>query len=56
MEHNRRAASRLSCGVISEKGYTLDMSVVARAGEITRAVPFTDVVDMQFVKKRRKGV
>lgn len=38
-------------GVISEKGYLLDMDVVAKTGEFTKPTPFADVVDMQFVKK-----
>ena len=40
-------------GVISPKGYALDMEVVAKSGVFTKAVPFAEVVDMQFVTKHR---
>jgi NitT/TauT family transport system substrate-binding protein len=38
-------------GMVSEKGYALDMDVVAKTGAFTKSVPYNDVVDMQFVKK-----
>jgi NitT/TauT family transport system substrate-binding protein len=40
-------------GIISPKGYALDMEVVAKSGVFTKAVPFAEVVDMQFVTKHR---
>jgi NitT/TauT family transport system substrate-binding protein len=42
-------------GVISEKGYVLDMSVVAKSGEFSKTVTYNDVVDMTFVKKHAKS-
>jgi NitT/TauT family transport system substrate-binding protein len=42
-------------GVISPKGYALDMEVVAKSGVFTKNVPFSDVVDMQFVTKHRSA-
>ena len=36
-------------GMVSEKGYQLDMDVVAKTGAFTKPVPYADVVDMQFV-------
>jgi NitT/TauT family transport system substrate-binding protein len=38
-------------GMVSEKGYNLDMEVVAKSGAFTKHVPYADVVDMQFVRK-----
>jgi NitT/TauT family transport system substrate-binding protein len=38
-------------GTVSEKGYALDMEVVAKTGAFTKSVPYSDVVDMQFVRK-----
>jgi NitT/TauT family transport system substrate-binding protein len=38
-------------GLVSEKGYALDMDVVAKTGAFTKSVPYNDVVDMQFVRK-----
>jgi NitT/TauT family transport system substrate-binding protein len=38
-------------GMVSEKGYLLDMEVVAKTGAFTKSVPYNDVVDMQFVRK-----
>jgi NitT/TauT family transport system substrate-binding protein len=38
-------------GMVSKKGYELDMDVVARTGAFTKPVPYDDVVDMQFVRK-----
>jgi NitT/TauT family transport system substrate-binding protein len=38
-------------GMVSEKGYQLDMDVVAKTGAFTKHVPYADVVDMQFVRK-----
>jgi NitT/TauT family transport system substrate-binding protein len=38
-------------GMVSEKGYQLDMDVVAKTGAFTKPVPYSDVVDMQFVRK-----
>lgn len=43
-------------GWVSEKGYNLDMEVVAKSGEFTKPVAYTDVVDMQFVKKPSRSV
>jgi NitT/TauT family transport system substrate-binding protein len=40
-------------GWVSEKGYNLDMEVVAQSGEFTKHVEYSSVVDMQFVKKSR---
>lgn len=40
-------------GIISPKGYALDMEVVAKSGVFTKTVPFADVIDMQFVTKHR---
>jgi NitT/TauT family transport system substrate-binding protein len=40
-----------SDGMISKKGYELDMDVVAKTGAFTKKVPYEDVVDMQFVRK-----
>jgi NitT/TauT family transport system substrate-binding protein len=40
-------------GFISEKGYALDMSIVAKSGEFSKAVTYADVVDMSFVKKHK---
>ena len=37
-------------GMVSEKGYQLDMDVVAKTGAFTKPVPYADVVDMQFVR------
>ena len=37
--------------MVSEKGYALDMDVVAKTGAFTKSVPYNDVVEMQFVKK-----
>jgi NitT/TauT family transport system substrate-binding protein len=42
-------------GVISEKGYLLDMSIVAKSGEFTKTIAYGDVVDMTFVKKHPKS-
>ena len=42
-------------GVISEKGYVLDMSIVAKSGEFSKAITYGDVVDMTFVKKHAKN-
>ena len=42
-------------GVISPKGYNLDMEVVAKSGVFTKSVPFADVVDMQFVSRYRSA-
>jgi NitT/TauT family transport system substrate-binding protein len=42
-------------GVISEKGYLLDMSIVAKSGEFTKTIGYSDVVDMTFVKKHPKS-
>lgn len=39
-------------GFVSKQAYDLDMDVVSRSGEFTKAVPYTDVVDMQFIKNR----
>jgi len=41
-------------GIVSEKGYLLDMEVVAKTGAFTKTVPYSDVVDMQFVQKALK--
>lgn len=41
-------------GIVSEKGYLLDMEVVAKTGAFTKSVPYKDVVDMQFVEKALK--
>ena len=41
-------------GIVSEKGYLLDMEVVAKTGAFTKSVPYNDVVDMQFVEKALK--
>lgn len=38
-------------GMVSEKGYQLDMDVVAKTGVFTRSAPYSEVVDMQFVRK-----
>jgi NitT/TauT family transport system substrate-binding protein len=38
-------------GIVSEKGYALDMEVVANTGAFKKPVPYNDVVDMQFVRK-----
>ena len=38
-------------GFVSKKGYDLDMEIVAKSGEFTKTVNYSDVVDMQFVKK-----
>jgi NitT/TauT family transport system substrate-binding protein len=38
-------------GMVAEKGYALDMDVVAKTGAFTKSVPYNDVVDMQFVRK-----
>lgn len=38
-------------GYISKKGYALDMSIVAKSGEFSKAISYGDVVDMSFVKK-----
>ena len=40
-------------GIITEKGYLLDMSVVAKSGEFSKTIGFNDVVDMTFVKKHK---
>jgi NitT/TauT family transport system substrate-binding protein len=40
-------------GFISEKGYVLDMSIVAKSGEFTKAIGYSDVVDMSFVKNHQ---
>lgn len=42
-------------GMVSEKGYLLDMEVVAKTGAFTKSVPYNDVVDMQFVRKALNG-
>jgi NitT/TauT family transport system substrate-binding protein len=42
-------------GIISPKGYALDMEVVAKSGVFTKSVPFADVVDMQFVSRYRSA-
>ncbi len=42
-------------GWISEKGYVLDMSVVAKSGEFSKTITYNDVVDMTFVKKHPKS-
>ena len=42
-------------GFISPKGYTLDMSIVAKSGEFTKSVPYANVIDMTFVKKRMRS-
>jgi NitT/TauT family transport system substrate-binding protein len=41
-------------GMVSEKGYQLDMDVVAKTGAFTKPVPYADVVDMQFVRKAQQ--
>ena len=41
-------------GMVSQKGYELDMSVVAKTGAFTKPVPYADVVDMQFVRKAQQ--
>lgn len=38
-------------GVMSQKGYALDMEVVYSSGEFTTPTPFDSVIDMQFVKR-----
>lgn len=40
-------------GFISEKGYLLDMSIVAKSGEFSKTIGYNDVVDMSFVKKHK---
>jgi NitT/TauT family transport system substrate-binding protein len=40
-------------GFMSEKGYLLDMSVVAKTGEFTKTMPYGDVIDNSFVKKHK---
>ena len=37
-------------GIVSEKGYALDMEVVANTGAFKKPVSYNDVVDMQFVR------
>jgi NitT/TauT family transport system substrate-binding protein len=44
-----------SDGMVSEKGYNLDMEVVAATGAFTTPVPYKDVVDMQFVQKAARA-
>jgi NitT/TauT family transport system substrate-binding protein len=43
-------------GWVSEKGYNLDMEVVAQSGEFTKRVEYSTVIDMQFVKKPSRSV
>ena len=38
-------------GIVSERGYNLDMDVVYKTGSFTKRTPYADVVDMQFVRK-----
>jgi NitT/TauT family transport system substrate-binding protein len=54
---DRTIADRIwsSDGFISEKGYNLDMSIVAKSGEFTKSVPYSSVIDMTWVKKRIKS-
>jgi NitT/TauT family transport system substrate-binding protein len=40
-------------GFMSEKGYLLDMSVVAKSGEFTKTIGYNDVIDNSFVKKHK---
>jgi hypothetical protein len=40
-------------GFMSEKGYLLDMSIVAKSGEFTKTVAYGDVIDNSFVKKHK---
>jgi NitT/TauT family transport system substrate-binding protein len=40
-------------GFMSEKGYLLDMSVVARSGEFNKTIAYGDVIDNSFVKKHK---
>jgi NitT/TauT family transport system substrate-binding protein len=40
-------------GFMSEKGYLLDMSVVAKSGEFTKTVAYSDVIDNSFVKNHK---
>jgi NitT/TauT family transport system substrate-binding protein len=40
-------------GFISEKGYALDMSIVAKSGEFSKTITYADVIDMSFVKKHK---
>lgn len=40
-------------GVITPAGYALDMEVVNKSGVFTKSVPFAEVVDMQFVTRKR---
>lgn len=42
-------------GMVSEKGYLLDMDVVAKAGTFSTKVPYADVVNMTFVKRASRG-
>jgi NitT/TauT family transport system substrate-binding protein len=43
-------------GMVSKKAYDLDMEVVTKTGAFKKAVPYDDVVDMQFVRKaHQKG-
>jgi NitT/TauT family transport system substrate-binding protein len=39
-------------GFVSEKSYALDMQIVAKSGEFTKPAPYSEVVDMRFVKMR----
>ena len=41
-------------GMVSQKGYELDMEVVAKTGTFARPAPYADVVDMQFVRKAQQ--
>jgi NitT/TauT family transport system substrate-binding protein len=40
-------------GMISQKGFALDMDVVYTTGEFTAPVAFDSVIDMQFVKRSK---
>jgi len=37
----------------SEKGYALDMSIVAKSGEFSKTITYADVIEMSFVKKHK---
>lgn len=38
-------------GFISEKGFALDIDIAVKAGELSKAPAYADLVDMQFVRK-----
>jgi NitT/TauT family transport system substrate-binding protein len=40
-------------GFMSEKGYLLDMSIVAKSGEFNKTINYGDVIDNTFVKKHK---